>query len=491
MAKKGFKKYRDLWNGSLIRLTEFFIDMAVIVLSLIVIAELVHFISNNSLISIRNLFEIYANSLPFLGLYLFIVMIFFLIYRPTLTHEKYGRSILSVFLSLVFTNFSLMVLSFLAKDDFLFGSPIEVFYIMIFQLIFFIIYKYIAYRMLARFNRRGVMIVGPKEEVDVLAKAFLREKESNKIVKYLVYENETKRTPKEIYHYIDEIEDVYITAGLKESNKNAIINYVLLNTYKEVYIVPKTYEINLLKSSQEQVDDTLVLRTKSMHLSFEQRFFKRAFDIFVSSIGIIVAAIPMLFITLAIKLEDGGPVLYKQERIKRNNKVFKVLKFRSMKPHKEGEAGSIASVNDNRITKVGKVIRALRVDELPQLFNIFKGEMSLVGPRPLMLSVIDAAMSKEPEFKYRSNVKPGLTGWAQIHSRYDTNDNEKLRYDLYYIRNYSFWLDIKIIFLTIKTLFIREQSVGRGDETCFEDVVKQQHINLVEVKPNILHLEKN
>jgi lipopolysaccharide/colanic/teichoic acid biosynthesis glycosyltransferase len=203
---------------------------------------------------------------------------------------------------------------------------------------------------------------------------------------------------------------------------------------------------------------------------------KRAFDILVSTIGLIIAFIPMLIIALAIKLEDGGPVFYKQERMKRNNKIFKVLKFRSMKVHNEDENEKIASVNDNRITKVGKVIRMLRVDELPQLLNIFKGEMSLVGPRPLMLSVIEQTLKDHPEFRYRSNVKPGLTGLAQISSRYDTKDNEKLRYDLYYIRNYSFWYDLKILLLTVKTVLTKEQSVGREFNETFEDKVSNGSI---------------
>lgn len=128
------------------------------------------------------------------------------------------------------------------------------------------------------------------------------------------------------------------------------------------------------------------------------------------------------------------------------------------------------------ITKLGRFLRKTSLDELPQIINILEGEMSLVGPRPLMLSVIEQTLKDHPEFRYRSNVKPGLTGLAQISSRYDTKDSEKLRYDLYYIRNYSFWYDLKIILLTVKTVLTKEQSVGREFYETFEDKVSNGSI---------------
>lgn len=470
------KKYRDLWNGSLVRAIELLLDMIVIFFSFFVIAEVNHIIEEGAFIGPIELVAFYDGNWVYVLIYALVSLIFFVVYRPTITTQQYSKAIGSVALSILLTNLTLVVLSFMEKSEFLLGGKENILFVFLIQLLIFIVYKYITFIIVRKHNRREVVIVGPRQEALDLASALLRDTGINKKIKYVVFEDEHKRVPNALFNYINEVNDVYLTAGLKEQIKNKIINYVLLDTYKEIYMVPKTYEIGMLKSIQTQVDDTLVFRMKSMHLSFEQRFMKRAFDILVSTTGLIIAFIPMLIIALAIKLEDGGPVFYKQERMKRNNKIFKVLKFRSMKVHNEDENEKIASVNDNRITKVGKVIRMLRVDELPQLLNIFKGEMSLVGPRPLMLSVIEQTLKDHPEFRYRSNVKPGLTGLAQISSRYDTKDNEKLRYDLHYIRNYSFWYDLKIILLTVKTVLTKEQSVGREFNETFEDKVSNGSI---------------
>ena len=186
-----------------------------------------------------------------------------------------------------------------------------------------------------------------------------------------------------------------------------------------------------------------------------------------------IPALPiMAVIAIAIKLEDGGPVFYKQKRATYGGNVFEILKFRSMIVDAEKEGISIpATGEDPRITKVGKVIRALRVDELPQIFNILKGEMSVVGPRPERIEHDQEYTSQIPEFQYRLKVKGGLTGYAQIYGKYNTSAYDKLRMDLLYIENYSILLDIKLILTTIRIMFSKESTEG------FEKVAEnEQHI---------------
>ena len=330
-----------------------------------------------------------------------------------------------------------------------------------------------------KYNRRIALIYGKKADVMSFAKEFYLDKSNLTIIKYLVFEEEAGITDK-LKEYINDVNDVYLTANIDGVRRNEIVSYVLHKTYKELYFIPKTFEINIQKTGFDQIDDTLVFRARSMHLSFEQRFFKRAFDILVSSIGLIVCLVPMLIVALAIKIGDGGPVFFKQERIKRNNKKFLIYKFRSMKIDADKEKQALA--NDSRITRVGKFIRATRIDELPQLINILKGEMSVVGPRPLIPKEINETIERTPDFVYRLNVKPGVTGYAQVSGRYTTKEEEKLRYDLVYVRNYSFWLDIKIILQTVIVIFSKGASRGFTEEKDLKAILEKNKEYLVDIE---------
>jgi len=195
--------------------------------------------------------------------------------------------------------------------------------------------------------------------------------------------------------------------------------------------------------------------------SLIQRVIKRAMDIVLSALALIITSPIMLGIATAIKIEDGGPVFYKQERLTINNKEFKILKFRSMIVDAEKLTGEVlADENDPRITKVGKFIRATRLDELPQIINIFLGDMSIVGPRPERKSFVDEFCEEMPEFAYRTRVKGGLTGYAQVYGKYNTTPYDKLRFDLMYIENYSLLLDLKLMILTLRIIFSKESTEG-------------------------------
>lgn len=228
-----------------------------------------------------------------------------------------------------------------------------------------------------------------------------------------------------------------------------------------VYVVPKLADIILKSSENINVMDTPLYLSRNLGMGLGQRFIKRAMDIILCGLAVIVLSPIFLIVAIAIKLEDRGPVFFRQERVTRYGKHFMILKFRSMivdaekdgRPHPAGE-------KDDRITKVGSIIRACRIDELPQLFNILSGNMSIVGPRPERYEHVEKYTKEIPEFKFREKVKGGLTGYAQVYGKYNTTALDKLKLDLIYITNYSVVLDLQIMFETIKILFQKESTEG-------------------------------
>lgn len=259
-------------------------------------------------------------------------------------------------------------------------------------------------------------------------------------------------------------------------NRNKVMKYCYKKSV-EIYVMPKITDIILRGSQPLHFFDTPLLLTKSSPIEAEQMFVKRTFDIVFALILLVIASPFMLLTALAVKCYDGGPVLYKQIRCTLDNKQFYILKFRSMvvDAEKDGKA-RLASKGDSRITPVGKVIRAIRFDELPQLFNVLSGNMSFVGPRPERPEIIEKYMESMPEFMYRTKVKAGLTGYAQIHGKYNTRPYDKLKLDLYYIENYSVWMDLKLIIQTVKTLFTLEstEGVANGNVTPIEKEEKHE-----------------
>ena len=227
------------------------------------------------------------------------------------------------------------------------------------------------------------------------------------------------------------------------------------------YVSPKLTDIMLRGARNITLFDTPLLLVKGTGLTPAERVVKRAMDIFLSAIVLLVLSPLMLLIAAAIKLEDGGPVFFRQKRLTRNGREFDILKFRSMVVDAEKYAGAVlATDNDPRITRVGRIIRPFRLDELPQLLNILKGDMSVVGPRPERKVIADEYCKDIPEFAYRLKVRGGLTGYAQIYGKYNTSAYDKLRLDLMYIENYSLLLDIKLMILTIRILFSKESTEG-------------------------------
>lgn len=246
--------------------------------------------------------------------------------------------------------------------------------------------------------------------------------------------------------------------------RNDILKFCYTNAIR-LYITPKLSDIVISGADKINTFDTPLLLIKGTGLNWEQRFLKRAMDICLCSIAMVVAAPIMLVVAIAIKLEDGGPVFFKQKRVTLDRKYFDILKFRSMIVDAE-KAGEVipATDYDPRITKVGRVIRATRIDELPQIINILKGEMSIVGPRPERVEHVEKYEAEIPEFVYRTKVKGGLTGYAQIYGKYNTSPYDKLRLDLTYIEEYSVLLDIKLILMTLQIMVRKESTEGFKSE---------------------------
>lgn len=229
---------------------------------------------------------------------------------------------------------------------------------------------------------------------------------------------------------------------------------------KRIYMLPAITDIIINHSYEIQIGDTPVIMSRNRGLSTEQLVLKRIMDIVISGIALIIGSPFMLIAAIAIKIDDGGPVFFKQNRITKDGKIFNVLKFRSMIVDADKGGAKKAEVGDDRITKVGKVIRACRLDELPQLINVLKGDMSLVGPRPERIENVYEYSKEYPEFELRHKVKGGITGYAQLYGKYNTSPKDKLNMDLIYIETYSIIQDIKLLILTIKVLFMKESTEG-------------------------------
>ncbi len=262
---------------------------------------------------------------------------------------------------------------------------------------------------------------------------------------------------------IDQYEGVVI-CDIPSHIRNLLLKYCYGKSVR-TYTTPKISDILLRSAEKLHLFDTPLLLSRNVGLTFDQRFVKRLMDIILSLAALVILSPVFIVTAVAIKVYDGGPVFFRQDRCTKDGKVFSICKFRSMIVDAEKEGHSIpATDKDPRITPVGRIIRSTRIDELPQILNILKGDMSIVGPRPERVEHVELYTKEIPEFPYRMKVKGGLTGYAQVYGKYNTTAYDKLKLDLMYIQNYSVMLDIEIILQTIKVLFMKESTEGFGEE---------------------------
>lgn len=258
--------------------------------------------------------------------------------------------------------------------------------------------------------------------------------------------------------------EAVIIGDISANERNDVLKFCYGKGIR-AYVIPKISDIIMMGSDRIHIFDTPFLLARGYSLSFDQKFMKRLMDIVISIPMIILTSPIMLITALAIKCCDGGSIFYRQPRCTMGGRTFSIIKFRSMIENAESDGvAKLASNHDSRITPVGKFIRATRIDELPQLFNILSGSMSFVGPRPERPEIIRDYEENMPEFAFRMRVKAGLTGFAQIYGKYNTIPYDKLKLDLFYIEHYSLWLDIKLILMTIKIMFIKDSTEGIDEQ---------------------------
>lgn len=319
------------------------------------------------------------------------------------------------------------------------------------------------------FPPRDMFLIHGERAIEDILQKFSSRKDKYRIVKCM-------DVKEGLWRLEDEIQKGYgaiVLWDIPTAERNHLLKYCYSRSIR-VYMMPKIPDVLVKGSDQLHLFDTPILLTREYALSVEQRLVKRLIDIICSVILLVIASPFMLITAICIKCCDKGPVFYKQIRCTRDGREFQIMKFRSMSvdAEKDGVA-RLATKNDKRITPVGKFIRMVRIDELPQLFNILKGDMSFIGPRPERPEIIRQYMEDMPEFAFRMKVKAGLAGYAQVYGKYNTSPYDKLKLDLCYIENYSLWLDLKLMLLTLKILIKPEST--EGVETSQVTAMKNDH----------------
>lgn len=302
--------------------------------------------------------------------------------------------------------------------------------------------------------RRMLMVYGDRSDYHLMEKMNARE-DKYEIKDMMSYRQGFEQFKDRVKGF-----DGVIVGDMPSHDRNLILKYCFEHGIR-TYAVPKVSDILLRSSDELTLFDSPLLLSRNGGLSIEQEFMKRTMDVVLSFAAAVITLPFFAVIGAAIKLTDGGPVFYKQVRLTKDRKEFEIYKFRTMIQNAEAESGArLASEKDPRILPVGRFLRATRLDELPQIYNILKGDMSIVGPRPERPELAAEIEVEIPEFRYRLKVKAGLTGYAQVYGKYNTTSYDKLKLDLTYIRNYSILLDLKLIIMTPKIMFMKESTEG-------------------------------
>lgn len=409
----------------------------------------------------------------------FIIGIFFLLYTwlvrlyggVAVSYKKKGEMIYSQLLSNFIADFFMYLLIVLLIRSYI-VSPVPILLCLGIQVLTGIIWTFIVNWLYFKIeDKKRTAIVWDKRE-DLLSVI----EEHGLDAKFDVIKDLHIDDVIEHFELLDDVDIVFLS-GIHSTQRNIIIKYCTLRGITS-FIIPRVGDMLMASAHRMHMLHLPVLRLERYNPNPEYLFLKRAFDIIVSLLAIVILSPFMIITALAIK-SDGGPALYKQTRLTKDGKEFKVLKFRSMRvdAEKDGVARLSTGENDDRITKVGHVIRAIRFDELPQLFNILKGDMTIVGPRPERPEIAKEYYKTLPEFELRLQAKAGLTGYAQVYGKYNTSPYDKLLMDLMYISNPSVFEDISIMFATVKILFMKDstEGVAEGATTAADNNIKNHN----------------
>lgn len=336
-----------------------------------------------------------------------------------------------------------------------------IFYSFLIGVLLLSIYRITVYKLYMKLGSdKKVVIIGHEKDVAPAVQNFSTHKNNKHKVSAVIigncYENLVK--------LIDETDIVYLASKLEEAEKIKI--YQLVTQKDKKLFLNTTFEnLITINANIMNFDDESIIESTGFNIQPEDALFKRIFDIVVSLVLLIIALPFMLLTAILVKVTSPGPIIYKQIRITKDQREFPIYKFRSMSATAEAKSGPVlAKSNDARVTPVGKFIRAVRFDELPQLINVLKGDMSIIGPRPERPYFVDQFNEENPYYYLRHNVRAGITGYAQVYGKYVSDYNSKLKFDLLYIKKYSILLDLKILLQTIKILFDKMSSQGLDED---------------------------
>ena len=376
----------------------------------------------------------------------------------TIERKRFAEILLSVAVSMVQMLVLMMALTFfirefaLSRGVLLWCAGVDFVLLAIWRHLF---WRYIR----ARQEIRGGMLIGREEECQHV---YHRMKQQPQLAMELRSVC-TDLAGSDWQSAAEQVDVLIICPDIRLKDKAKIVHYCNLHE-KQALLIPNAYEVFCSGMTRDKIDDVPVFRPQRLRLTLEQRSLKRILDIVVALLGFLAALPFMLLTAIAIKIFDPGPVFYSQERSGRYGKPFKVYKFRTMRVDAEKLSGPmLAQENDPRITRLGAFLRAVRLDELPQIWNVLVGDMSIVGPRPERPFFVEQFKQEIPEYVYRMNVKPGITGLAQVYGKYNTTAYDKLIYDLVYIQNAGIRMDLTIIIQTVRVLFQKSATEGVHD----------------------------
>lgn len=404
-----------------------------------------------------------------LGVFTLVYMMMNIIYGGLDIGKRKSKPIIYSFvLSVFFTDIAahffmcIMNITVVHNGKFVYDYPLLLLLTYIIQIFIIVVFTYGGNYIYFSANKPhdSIIITRKGEQTDSIISKIGRYKKQYNITE-TVFINDP-----DILKKIDKADSIFFY-NLSVPERNAFVEYCY-HCKKDIYYSVELSDIVSLGSHRVYFDDKSMVYAPVKGLTFEQRVIKRIMDLVIAGFGLIITSPIFLITALCIKLEDGGPVFYKQERATYAGKIFNVIKFRSMKVE-DGSIHKSVTKNDDRITRTGRIIRKFRIDELPQLINVIKSDMSIVGPRPEMVENVEKYTKELPEFAYRQRAKAGLTGMAQIYGKYNTSPKDKLIFDLTYINEYSVWLDIKLIFRTLLVLLTPDKSTE-----AFEDNKKTE-----------------
>ncbi len=405
-----------------------------------------------------------------LGVFTLVYMMMNIIYGGFDIGKRKSKPIIYSFvLSVFFTDIAahffmcIMNITVVHNGKFVYDYPLLLLLTYIIQIFIIVVFTYGGNYLYFSANKPhdSIIITRKGEQTDSIISKIGRYKKQYNITKTIFIDDP------DILKKIDKADSIFFY-NLSVPERNAFVEYCY-HCKKDIYYSVELSDIVSLGSHRVYFDDKSMVYAPVKGLTFEQRVIKRIMDLVIAGFGLIITSPIFLITALCIKLEDGGPVFYKQERATYAGKIFNVIKFRSMKVE-DGSIHKSVTKNDDRITRTGRIIRKFRIDELPQLINVIKSDMSIVGPRPEMVENVEKYTKELPEFAYRQRAKAGLTGMAQIYGKYNTSPKDKLIFDLTYINEYSVWLDIKLIFRTLLVLLTPDKSTE-----AFEDNQKNNN----------------